>query len=384
MIFPTLLLVFLVNVCSRPVEADICESKAKIVCYFASWAIYRDEDGMFDTNNIDPTLCTDIIYSFAGLDINLQIASLDTNADINRGGLSNITALKENNPCVKISLAVGGWGEGSIKYSVMASSQDYRDKFADSVLKFITYYNFDGIDLDWEYPTSRGGIAEDKDNFVVLLKTVKEKISPWGFQLSIAVGAETIYYNIPEIYKYVDYIHIMGYDLIQSTSNVTGLSAPFTPIKASINAWLEGGTPASKLILGVPAYGHCFNLLDASDHEIGSATTTNTCGGAYTDENGFLAYYEILLLLKNGYCDGTEVSDDTVYSWCGDEWLTYDNEETVATKTQYVLDQSLGGVMVWSLDTDDFLGLYGNKHAIVSTIYNTINSDASLFLENYD
>lgn len=72
--------------------------------------------------------------------------------------------------------------------------------------------------------------------------------------------------------------------------------------------------------------------------------------------------------------------------------MTYDNEETVASKvrarlnklntkfqkkllsqTKYVLESGLGGVMVWSIDTDDFLGLYGNQFSLLSSIYRTIN-----------
>lgn len=81
----------------------------------------------------------------------------------------------------------------------MAYSEESRENFADHVLKFIAYYGFDGLDLDWEYPTARGGIAEDKKNFVELLKIVKKKIAPWGYELSIAVALDTDYYDIASI-----------------------------------------------------------------------------------------------------------------------------------------------------------------------------------------
>lgn len=39
-----------------------------VVCYLGSWAVYRPGRGAFAIENIDPSLCTHLIYSFAGLD----------------------------------------------------------------------------------------------------------------------------------------------------------------------------------------------------------------------------------------------------------------------------------------------------------------------------
>ncbi|XP_048524632.1 acidic mammalian chitinase-like [Dendroctonus ponderosae] len=350
-----------------------CDGKTDIVCYYASWAVYRVNQGQFTTDKIDPTLCTKIVYSFAGLNIDLQVASIDNNADITLGGYANFTKLKEKNACLRTALAVGGWNEGSLKYSIMAYSEESRENFADHVLKFIAYYGFDGLDLDWEYPTARGGIAEDKKNFVELLKTVKKKLSPWGYELSIAVALDTDYYDIATIAANVDYVHVMAYDVTSGESNVTGLLAPLSIIKSKVSVWLENGLPSGKLILGVPTYARCFNLLDNEEHGIGAAVDKTTCGGQWTDEDGFLSFYEVQEYLSIGICQGSEISDDSVYAWCSDMWMTYDNEETVASKTKYVLESGLGGIMVWSIDTDDFLGLHGNKFSLLSSIYRTIN-----------
>ena len=60
--------------------------------------------------------------------------------------------LKKQNPKLKVMLAIGGWNEGGKKYSAMAKSQSSRAKFVESVVAFLEKHEFDGFDLDWEYP----------------------------------------------------------------------------------------------------------------------------------------------------------------------------------------------------------------------------------------
>ena len=72
----------------------------------------------FGPKDIDPEMCTHLIYSFAGLDNKtLEIISLDPKADIEQGGYRDVIALKEKNTNLKVMLAVGGWVEGVKKYS---------------------------------------------------------------------------------------------------------------------------------------------------------------------------------------------------------------------------------------------------------------------------
>ena len=82
--------------------------------------------------------------------------------------------MKRINPKLKILAVVGGWNEGSTKYSSMAADASKRQVFIKSALEFILQHGFDGLDIDWEYPAQRGGSPQDKVNFVTLLKEVRE------------------------------------------------------------------------------------------------------------------------------------------------------------------------------------------------------------------
>lgn len=96
----------------------------KVVCYWASWSFYRTGAGAHKVSNINPAHCTHYVYTFTGLDIDGKITSLDTNLDLTNQGFKTFIDLK-NRPGganAKIILAIGGWNEGSLKYSVVSFS----------------------------------------------------------------------------------------------------------------------------------------------------------------------------------------------------------------------------------------------------------------------
>ena len=125
--------------------------------------------------------------------------------------------MKKINPKLKTLLAIGGWNEGSTKYSEMAAKPAARRKLIESAVEYLKKYKFDGFDVDWEYPNQRGGKPEDKANFVTLLKEFKEEFSKHGFLLTAAVAAAApsvdLSYDVPGVSKYLDFINVMAYDL---------------------------------------------------------------------------------------------------------------------------------------------------------------------------
>ncbi|KAG8260021.1 putative chitinase 10 [Homalodisca vitripennis] len=75
----------------------------------------------------------------------------DTWADFDNKFYEKVTALKKRG--VKVSLAIGGWNDSAGgKYSKLVNSAQNRQRFTEHVLNFLLEHNFDGLDLDWEYP----------------------------------------------------------------------------------------------------------------------------------------------------------------------------------------------------------------------------------------
>jgi GH18 family chitinase len=78
--------------------------------------------------------------------------------------------LKNKSRGLKTMLAIGGWNAGSKAFSEMVETPERRLKFTLSAMEFLRQYNFDGLDIDWEYPTLRQGKMEDKPRFAMLIK----------------------------------------------------------------------------------------------------------------------------------------------------------------------------------------------------------------------
>ncbi|CAG2178751.1 unnamed protein product, partial [Oppiella nova] len=191
--------------------------------------------GKFTPEISNPLLCTHMMYGFAKLSDGGEIQVFDPDLDLGdtdwesglpwgEGMYRRIEHLRDVNPDMKALISIGGWNEGSDKYSKMASSPDSRKKFVNSVLKFIQTNKFDGLDVDWEYPGFKAsgeedrtpGNPKDKDNFVALLSELREAFKPHNYLLTAAVsaGKKTIdvSYDVKQLNELLDIINVMAYD----------------------------------------------------------------------------------------------------------------------------------------------------------------------------
>ncbi|XP_057334455.1 acidic mammalian chitinase-like [Microplitis mediator] len=365
-----------------------CAANKKIVCYFGSWSVYRPGNGKFDIGDIDPTLCTHLIYTFVGLE-NADVKVLDPWQDLpndyGKNGFGRFNAMREKSPSTKTMVAIGGWNEGSAKYSAMVDNAELRERFADNVVAFVKKWGFDGFDLDWEYPNQRGGSAKDVKNFIELLKVMRQRFDRAGLILSAAVAAaETSAsqsYDITEMSKYLDFINLMAYDFHGAWEPYTGLNAQLHASKsdsletrglnseAAVKYWLSKGAPKEKLILGVPTYGRAFTLANPQSHGIGAASLGAGAAGPYTREAGMLGYNEICEMLKKG---GWNVNYDeerhAPWAHKDRQWIGFDDVKSINAKAEFAKQMGLGGVMIWSIETDDFHGICGEKYPLLRAI----------------
>jgi chitinase len=375
----------------------------RLVGYFPEWSIYQRK---YNVADIPAEKLTHINYAFAKI-ANGECALVDSYAAIDkfypgdkwdagflRGNFHQLQLLKKKHPHLRTLISVGGWTLSG-PFSDVAQTEASRTKFAKSAVAFMKKYEFDGVDIDWEYPVS-GGLEsnktrkEDKQNYTYLLAALRKQLDEQGkndrkaYLLTIAAPAgPKIYANLEldRIAKYLDWINLMTYDFHGGWSERTNFNAPLYPSKSdpekdetirkhfnvdsAVKAYLAAGIPPEKLVVGVPFYGRGWggvkNVGDGLYQPHGPAPKG-------TWENGVFDYKD----LAANYVGRSKRywHDEAKVPWLYDEksgvMISYDDAESLRLKAEYVNRQKLGGVMVWELSADD------SRATLLTTLHETL------------
>jgi chitinase len=279
-----------------------------------------------------------------------------------------LNKLKKDNPALKTLISVGGW-TWSGRFSDAALTESSRAAFADSCVAFMKKHGFDGIDIDWEYPVS-GGLSgnsrrsSDKHNFTLLLQELREKLDAQGeadqkhYLLTIAAGAGSSYLNnieLTAIQPYLDYATLMSYDIHGTWDTYTDHHAPLytgtdpspqykASVDSSIRAWEKASFPKHKLVMGIPFYGYLYsNVKDVNRGLYQTFQGASSIGYKQIEKN---------YLNKAGYQRYFDRQSKVPWLFNGSSFLTYEDSESIAYKTDYIISKGLGGAMVWELSQD--------------------------------
>ncbi|XP_033240387.1 mucin-5AC isoform X6 [Drosophila pseudoobscura] len=365
-------------------------SEGRVVCYYTNWSVYRPGTAKFNPQNINPYLCTHLVYAFGGFTKDNQMKPFDKYQDIEQGGYAKFTGLKTYNKQLKTMIAIGGWNEASSRFSPLVASGERRQQFIKNILKFLRQNHFDGIDLDWEYPAHReGGKSRDRDNYAQFVQELRaefereaQKTGRTRLLLTMAVPAGIEYidkgYDVPKLNKYLDWFNVLTYDFHSSHEPSVNHHAPLYSLEEdseynydaelnidySIKYYLKAGADRDKLVLGIPTYGRSYTLINEESTELGAPSEGPGEQGDATREKGYLAYYEICQTLKDDP-EWTVVQPNAnvmgPYAYRRNQWVGYDDEAMVRKKAEYVVAHGLGGIMFWAIDNDDFRGTCNGK-----------------------
>lgn len=357
-----------------------CVSSYKLICYFTSWAQYRQGQGRFVAEAIDPHLCSHIIYAFANVKDG-QLAAEEWN---DASTYENLNNLKSRNRSLKTLLSLGGFNFGSLKFRTLTRSPASRAKFVMSVMQFLRNNGFDGFDLSWHVAdqNDKSRLAKLVQDLSVAFRHEAPAERKLILSVSVPAGRESVdkNYDIPTISQYADFINFMAYDFHGSWENHTGHLSPLysgksdTGVASSYNVdvavklLMRKGAAAEKIMLGIPTYGRTFTL-SSSQTFVGATASGGGTRGHFTNEDGFLAYYEVCDFNSRAQVERIE-EQKVPYSYKGNQWVGFEDMISVKKKVQYMKNSHLGGIVIWTLDLDDFSGYFCNqkKYPLVGAV----------------
>ncbi|MBX9850644.1 MAG: T9SS type A sorting domain-containing protein [Cytophagaceae bacterium] len=247
----------------------LSQASFHIVGYFTTWA--------GNVNTIQYSKLTHINYAFI---LPTSTGGLTTLSNPSR--LQSLCSLAHVNN-VKVLIAVGGWNNGNdSNFETVAANSTKRTTFVTNLLNFVSTYNLDGVDIDWEYPDP----GTSADNYALLMHELSDSLHNRGKLLTAAVvnrGAQGAGVK-DEVFGYVDFLNIMAYDA--GTPHST-----YSEASQSMDYWLGRGLPASKAVLGVPFYGR-------DPYTAYSTLVSQDASAPYKDNVGS-TYYNGINTIKN-------------------------------------------------------------------------------------
>ncbi|XP_060897785.1 chitinase, acidic.1 [Labrus mixtus] len=367
-------------------------TSTKLVCHMTNWAQYRPGAGKFTPDNIDPFLCTHIIYNLATINSFNQISPIEWNDEQQ---FVRLNAHKNVNPALKTLLSVGGTLNGISPFITMVSTVTSRAAFIRSAISYLRTHNFDGLNLAWEYPAHNGSPGTDKQRFTMLVKELVKAFEDDArdtrktqllLSATVAGFIPTINaaYEVKDISVQLDFINVMTYDFHGHWEAATGHNSPLYRssvdmgshvhhnINSSIAHWIALGAPAEKLLLGIATYGRTYRLTTPANG-LGAPANGPADAGPYTRTAGFWSYYEVCEFIS--FATEHWIPEQEVpYSTAGSAWVGYDNLHSHSAKVEWLTDKNLGGAHVWTLDMDDFVGTFcaGGSYPLVNSLRRTM------------
>jgi GH18 family chitinase len=378
------------------------EIEQKVVGYYIEWGVYGRD---YQPADMPLEKLTHVNYAFADISTDGRIMIGDSYAAIEKlypgdswdqpyagtyNQLNNV--LREEHPHIKTLISVGGW-TWSGRFSDVALTASSRALFAESCVEFIRSYNFDGVDIDWEYPVE-GGLSsntkrpEDGVNYTLLLEELRRQLDiaaeedgrPYLLTIASPAGWDKIrHLEIDRLSEILDFINVMTYDfrgawdLTTTAHHANMFENPADPSDANsvaakynvswvVDEFLAQGASPEKIVLGIPFYGRAWGgvsdpLANGGLYQPGSLVPPGTWDDWSSGATGVNDFFEIEDMISSGlytrYWDNVaKVPYLYSPSMHQGHFVSYEDAESLEYKLEYLLELGLGGVMFWEVTAD--------------------------------
>jgi len=263
---------------------------------------------------------------------------------------------------VKVILSLGGWGWDR-QFASIVAKPEAEDRYVKSVMAIVDESDYDGIDLDWEYPDNEKEIV----GFERLTRRLRKQLDAVGEQkkrrmvLTMAASSNpgTLKWLSKEfLLETMDWVNVMTYDFTGNWTNYAGHHSPLfasskQPGGAARSTELtmkylleERGIPADRLAVGIPLYGRGFAVKEPYASTKDAPKNRVPRGGNYTNihrlqqEQGWVRQWD------------DETKNPWLISADRSVVIGYDDAESVALKTEWAMKKELRGVFFWQVAGD--------------------------------
>ncbi|KAL8852650.1 MAG: hypothetical protein Q9221_002410 [Calogaya cf. arnoldii] len=285
---------------------------------------------------------THVYLAFVNFDSSFKM--VDTDGEL----VSRVTFLKTRYQGLRVCVAIGGWA------------------FNDPPTQTLFSDMANGVDMDWEYPAApdRGGNPADTLNFVLLMAEIREAFDAANPAWESTLTVPTSYwylrgFDVTRLQDHVDWFNVMSYDLHGIWDKHNEFTGPYllghtnlTEIEQGLDLLWRNGVAANKVVMGFAFYGRSFTMSSPACSKPGCTFSTFGQPGTCTGEGGILSYSEIKS--RNNSLDVTtfyDPKDSVKYNvYNGNQWISYDDEQSFFEKKKYLTSRCLSGLMIWAID----------------------------------
>ncbi|EFZ04198.1 glycoside hydrolase family 18 protein [Metarhizium robertsii ARSEF 23] len=328
----------------------------RVIGYYEGWATSNRGCNALRPEEIPYGAYTHLIFSFAT--INPKTFEVSPDNYKTEDMMERIGTMKLLQPDLKIWVALGGWC---------------------SLVKLMDKFNFDGVDIDWEYPVApdRDGRGEDYENIVTFMKKLRERMDKSRRGVSMALPASYWYlqhFDIVKLEEHVDWFNLMTYDMHGAWDIDNKWTGPWanshtnlTEIQLGLDLLWRNDISPSKVTMGMSYYARTFTLTDPGCNKPGCRVSSPGEAGKCSGTAGVLLHPEIQeIIYKNNLKPvlNREVAVKTISR--GNQWTSFDDAATWRLKANKLRGQCITGFMVWAISQDDEFGT--NAQALASVL----------------
>ena len=298
-------------------------------------------------------LYTHLCHAFVTADENGVVRS-------NRNVPSRELTTQAHQAGVKVLLSLGGWGWDK-QFAAIVSKPEAEDRYVESVMGMVEAFDYDGIDLDWEYPDTKEEIA----GFERLSKRFRKQLDELGVKkkspmiqtMAAAANSSTLKWLSNELLLgTMDWVNEMTYDMAGDWTDYAGHHAPLfassrqpgnpRSTELSMKYLIDRGMPPNRLALGIPLYGKGFAVSEPYAETKDRKPGQRAPGGNYSR----------LVQLQKEQGWTRQWDNETKSPWLiapdRSAVIGYEDTESIALKTEWGMKLGLRGVFFWEINHD--------------------------------